>query len=312
MRVSGDLTLLDRRHLFAPRLIKASPRCPREAQSEIHDDDERQPSESDDGDPTEPPHTRSPRGEALHPAPTTLGRDESHLCEHGHDCAQDEEDEHHLMIAATIPPPAPPTTTTRWLPSVVMTTLPLPITVDDDANALLATNPFALLLGMMLDQQVPMTWAFRSPATLAERLTTDLTPDALAALGADGVEKKFREKPALHRYPGAMGKRAHALAEHIVDEYDGDTEAVWTTAEGAGELYERIRALPGFGEEKSRIFLALLAKRFDRAPEGWQEHAGPFADDKPRSAADVHDDESLQAVRAWKKEQKARGRAKAE
>jgi uncharacterized HhH-GPD family protein len=193
-----------------------------------------------------------------------------------------------------------------------MTSTPLPITGDDDADALLAENPFALLLGMMLDQQVPMEWAFRSPATLADRLVGDLSPTTLAELGPDEVEARFRDKPALHRYPGSMGKRAHKLATHIVDEYDGDTAAIWTTADDAGDLYKRIKALPGFGEEKARIFLALLAKRFDRAPDGWQEHAAPFGDENPRSAADVHDEASLRDVRAWKKAQKAKGKTKSD
>jgi uncharacterized HhH-GPD family protein len=193
-----------------------------------------------------------------------------------------------------------------------MTSAPLPITGDDAADALLAENPFALLLGMMLDQQVPMEWAFRSPATLADRIDGALTPSALAALGPDEVEARFRAKPALHRYPGSMGQRAHKLAVHIVEEYDGDTASIWTTSGDAGELYKRIRALPGFGEDKARIFLALLAKRFDAAPPGWQEHAGPFGDDNPRSAADVDSEESLSDVRAWKKAQKAKGKSKSD
>ena len=193
-----------------------------------------------------------------------------------------------------------------------MAATPLPITGDDAADSLLAENPFALLLGMMLDQQVSMEWAFRAPATLTDRMGDELTPAALIALGPDEVEALFRVKPALHRYPGSMGKRAHQLAALVVEDYDGDAAAIWTTAPDAAELYRRIRALPGFGEEKARIFLALLAKRFDAAPAGWQEHAGPFADDMPRSAADVSSEESLQDVRAWKKAQKARGKSKAD
>ena len=193
-----------------------------------------------------------------------------------------------------------------------MAATPLPITGDDAADSLLAENPFALLLGMMLDQQVSMEWAFRAPATLTDRMGDELTPTALIALGPDEVEALFRAKPALHRYPGSMGKRAHQLAALVVEDYDGDAAAIWTTAPDAAELYRRIRALPGFGEEKARIFLALLAKRFDAAPAGWQEHAGPFADDMPRSAADVSSEESLQEVRAWKKAQKARGKSKAD
>ncbi|MEL7210000.1 MAG: HhH-GPD-type base excision DNA repair protein [Actinomycetota bacterium] len=191
-----------------------------------------------------------------------------------------------------------------------MTDVPLPITGDADADALLAENPFALLLGMLLDQQVPMEWAFRSPASLADRLDGELTPSRLAEMGEDDVEAVFRQKPALHRYPGSMGKRAHALAVHVVDEYGGDTASIWAGAADAGELYRRLRDLPGFGEEKSRIFLALLAKRFDAAPTDWKDHAGPFGDDVPRSAADVDSEDTLQEVRAWKKAQKAKGKKK--
>lgn len=187
---------------------------------------------------------------------------------------------------------------------------PLPITGDSDADRLLAENPFALLLGMLLDQQVPMEWAFRGPATLRDRLDGDLTPATLAALGPEAVEERFRAKPALHRYPGSMGRRAHQLACHIVEQYDGDASAIWAAAEDADELFRRLLALPGFGEEKARIFLAVLAKRFDRAPADWRELAGPFGDDTPRSVADVADATSLSAVREWKKAQKAKGKRK--
>lgn len=187
---------------------------------------------------------------------------------------------------------------------------PLPITGDPEADRLLAENPFALLLGMLLDQQVPMEWAFRGPATLEGRLDDDLTPATLADLGSDAVEQLFRDKPALHRYPGSMGGRAHQLARHIVDDYDGDAQAIWAEANDAGDLYRRLLALPGFGEEKARIFLAVLAKRFDEAPADWREHAGPFGDETPRSVADVADAGSLGSVREWKRAQKDKGKRK--
>jgi uncharacterized HhH-GPD family protein len=190
------------------------------------------------------------------------------------------------------------------------TTVTFPVTGDPDADQLLVDDPFALLLGMLLDQQVPMEWAFRGPATLRDRLGGALDASALAAMGADAVEARFREKPALHRYPGSMGKRAHALAQHVVDDYGGDAARIWTTTSDAGEVYARLRALPGFGEDKAKIFLAVLGKRFDVAPPGWERYAAPFSDGKPRSVADVDSDTALQRVRAFKQEQKRQGKGK--
>jgi len=190
---------------------------------------------------------------------------------------------------------------------------PFPVTGDDEADRLLAEDPMALTLGMLLDQQVPMEWAFASPARLRQRLGTDrIDPAALAAMGPDAVAALFSEKPALHRFPGSMGKRAHALAQHLVDEHHGDAADVWEGAADAEDLWKRVNALPGFGEEKSRIFIALLAKRFGRAPAGWEAYAGPFADDTPRSVADIGSEEALLDVRAWKKAQKAKGKSKAD
>ena len=186
----------------------------------------------------------------------------------------------------------------------------LPITGDPDDDQLLVDDPLALVLGMLLDQQVPMEWAFRSPARLRERLGGHLDAAEIAAMGPDAVAAMFAEKPALHRYPGSMGKRAQALCQHLVDHHDGRAADGWEAATDAADLDARIRALPGFGEDKSRIFMALLGKRFGRAPEGWEAYAGPFADDQPRSVADVDSAESLLDVRAFKKAQKAQGRKK--
>ncbi len=185
----------------------------------------------------------------------------------------------------------------------------IPVTGDEAADRLLVENPFALLLGMMLDQQVPMEWAFRGPYTLSGRLG-GLDPVAIAAMTPDDVEAAFKAKPALHRFPGSMGKRAHALAQAIVDEYGGDTTKLWTDASSGAELYERLRALPGFGEEKSKIFLALLAKRLGVRPDGWETAAKPYSDDTPRSVADIDSPETLARVRDWKRAQKAKGKGK--
>jgi uncharacterized HhH-GPD family protein len=188
----------------------------------------------------------------------------------------------------------------------------LPITGDADADRLLATDPLALLIGMLLDQQVPMEWAFRGPATLRRRLGESLDAGAIAAMSEDDVVACFVEKPAVHRYPAAMAKRVHALCTHLVDEYGGDAGAVWARVATGDELLARLRALPGFGEEKSKIFLALLAKRFGVRPAGWEAAAAPFSDDVPRSVADIDSAESLARVREWKKAQKARGKSKAD
>lgn len=185
----------------------------------------------------------------------------------------------------------------------------VPVTGDPAADALLVENPFALLLGMLLDQQVPMEWAFRGPYTLNERLG-GLDPTAIAVMTPDAVEAAFKAKPAVHRFPGSMGKRAHALAQAIVDDYDGDTAKIWAGASSGAELYERLRALPGFGEEKSKIFIALLAKRLGVTPPGWEDAAKPYSDSTPRSVADIDSPETLARVRDWKRSQKAKGKTK--
>ncbi len=186
----------------------------------------------------------------------------------------------------------------------------LPITGDPADDQLLVEDPLALMLGMLLDQQVPMEWAFRSPARLRERLGGRLDAAEIAAMGPDAVAAVFADKPALHRFPSSMGKRAQALCQHLVDHHGGDAADVWEGAADAADLDARVRALPGFGDDKARIFIALLAKRFDRAPAGWEAFAGPFADEQPRSVADVGSEADLLDVRAWKKAQKAQGRKK--
>jgi len=178
------------------------------------------------------------------------------------------------------------------------------ITGDDDADRFLNSDGFALLVGMLFDQQVPMEWAFRGPSTLRARFG-HLDPVRIAAMTEDDVVAVARDKPAVHRFPVAMGRRLHALAVVITEEYGGRAETLWTTATTGDELYRRLRQLPGYGDEKARIFLALLAKRFAVRPPGWEAAAGVFADATPRSVADCTDGETLAAVRRWKTAQKA-------
>jgi uncharacterized HhH-GPD family protein len=193
-----------------------------------------------------------------------------------------------------------------------VTTGTIPITGDTDADRLLVENPLALLIGMLLDQQVPMGWAFRGPFTLRERLGGSLDAETIAAMGPDKIEATFRDKPAMHRYPGSMGKRTHALCAYVVEHYDGDAAAIWRDAPSGEEVYRRLRELPGYGEEKSKIFLAILGKRLGLGPPGWEEAAAPFSDSTPRSVADVDSAESLERVREFKKARKAQKRGKAD
>ena len=188
----------------------------------------------------------------------------------------------------------------------------LAVTGDPDADALLNTDSLALVVGMLLDQQVPMEWAFRAPTVLKERLGERFAPPAIAAMDAEDLVAVFCAKPALHRYPAVMARRLHALCVHLVEHHEGVASNVWEGVASGDELYERIRALPGFGDEKARIFLALLAKRLDLRPVGWEERAGPFADDKPRSVADISSRAAFAQVREWKKAQRAMGKGKAD
>ena len=178
------------------------------------------------------------------------------------------------------------------------------ITGDTAADKLLNSNGNALLLGMLLDQQVPMEWAFQGPATLKSRLG-HLDPDKIAAMDLDQFVSLCCEKPAIHRFPGSMGKRVHQVCTVLTDDYEADATNLWRDTDSAREIYRRLKALPGFGDEKSKIFVAILAKTQGVAPNDWREAAGKFGDDEPRSVADVHDEVSLGKVREWKKAQKA-------
>lgn len=188
----------------------------------------------------------------------------------------------------------------------------LAVTGNVDADRLLNADPLALLLGMLLDQQIPLSWAFMGPHRLAERLGNSLDAHDISELDPEAFASLVSQKPALHRFPTSMAKRIQALCRHLVDNYDGNAGAVWGEAATGEELFRRLRALPGYGDEKARILMAVLAKRFGVRPEGWQGLAAPFSDEQPRSAADIDGPEALERVRAWKKAQKARGKRKDE
>jgi uncharacterized HhH-GPD family protein len=190
------------------------------------------------------------------------------------------------------------------------TTATLAVTGDPEADRLLVEDPLALVIGMLLDQQVPMEWAFRGPARLKERLGGTLDCNAIAAMSEDDVVAVFQAKPALHRFPASMGKRTYALCRYLADEYGGDAAKVWTGAASGADLLTRVEALPGYGEEKAKILVALLAKRFGVRPKGWEQASAPFSDATPRSVADIDSAEALEQVRAWKKAQKAAGKSK--
>ncbi|WP_031003333.1 HhH-GPD-type base excision DNA repair protein [Streptomyces sp. NRRL F-5727] len=180
-----------------------------------------------------------------------------------------------------------------------------------DADALLGRSPLAALVGMLLDQQVPMEWAFSGPHTIAVRLgREDLDAHEIAAADPEAFAALLSEKPAVHRYPGSMAQRIQQLCGYLVEEYDGDAEAVWRTAATGKELLARLQDLPGFGKQKAQIFLALLGKQYGVHPEGWREAAGPYGEEGAhRSAADITGPESLAKVRAHKQEMKAAARA---
>ncbi len=187
----------------------------------------------------------------------------------------------------------------------------LSVTGNADADELLNTDPLALLLGMLLDQQVPMEWAFVGPYLLKERMG-DLDAARIAGMDPDEFFTIAKGPRAIHRFPGSMAKRVQAVCQVIVDEYGGDAENIWRDVATGDELRKRLLALPGFGEEKTRIFIALLGKRMGVQPSGWREAAGPFGDDTPRSVADIDSPETLASVRTWKQARKKEGKTKAD
>ncbi|WP_193607135.1 HhH-GPD-type base excision DNA repair protein [Nocardioides lijunqiniae] len=184
------------------------------------------------------------------------------------------------------------------------------ITGDDAADQVLTESSFALLVGMMLDQQYPMEHAFRGPAKVLERFGS-IEPEAIATADPEEFAALCATPPAVHRFPGSMAARMQELAALVVERYDGRTERLWTEAADGKDLLKRVMELPGFGKQKARIFTALLAKQLDVRPDGWEQAVGDYALEGHRSVADVVDGDSLQKVRDHKKQQKAAAKAAA-
>jgi uncharacterized HhH-GPD family protein len=182
-----------------------------------------------------------------------------------------------------------------------MATTSITITGDGSADRLLSTKPLALLVGMVLDQQVPLEWAFRAPLELKARLRGPFTAAYIASMDPDELAALFSAKPALHRYPGSMAARVQALCQVIVDDFKGRPAAIWTTARSGDELVTRLVGLPGFGPQKARIFLALLGKQAGLELEGWRQASAPYGEPGSfASVADVVDADTLAKVRLTK------------
>ncbi len=182
------------------------------------------------------------------------------------------------------------------------------ITQDDHADQVLSDSSFALLIGMMLDQQYPMEHAFRGPAKVLDRFGS-FEPAAIATADPEEFAALCATPPAIHRFPGSMAARLQEVARIVEQDYGGDASRIWTEASDARELMKRVQALPGFGKQKAQIFVALLAKQLGVRPDGWEQQVGAYSDDGFRSVADVVDAESLQKVRDHKKQMKAAAKA---
>jgi uncharacterized HhH-GPD family protein len=178
--------------------------------------------------------------------------------------------------------------------------MPIVWTQDPAANELLETDPLALLIGMVLDQQVKMEKAFRGPYDLKQRLGR-LHVREIASMDPEKLDKVFRDRPALHRFPGNMARRVQAMCAAIVNDYGSDAGSVWRDARTGEELSERISGLPGFGEMKTRIMVSILAKKFGVKPPGWEKYAATW-----HSVADVESEESMAHAREVKREMKSR------
>ena len=185
----------------------------------------------------------------------------------------------------------------------------LSLSQNADADALLSRDPLALMVGMVLDQQIPLEKAFSSPYVLTQRLGHDLDAREIAEYDPEALKELFSTPPALHRFPGSMAGRVQELCRALVETYDGDAAKVWDTKD-AGELLRRLKALPGFGEQKARIFMALLGKQLKVRPRGWREVCAPYGEDGSRiSVADITNGDTLLAVRAYKQQMKAAAKA---
>ncbi|MEM9467407.1 MAG: HhH-GPD-type base excision DNA repair protein [Actinomycetota bacterium] len=186
------------------------------------------------------------------------------------------------------------------------------ITGEPEFDDLVNTDPLALLIGMLLDQQIAIELAFRGPARLRERLEGRFDAATIAGWDPDEFAGICTQKPALHRFPGSMATRIQELCAHVVETYDGDAGRIWKRRRSAETVAANLAAVPGYGDEKVRILIAVLAKRFGVRPPGWEAASAPFGDDRPRSVADMGSAEERSAVREWKKAQKAAGRSKAD
>jgi uncharacterized HhH-GPD family protein len=182
---------------------------------------------------------------------------------------------------------------------------------DAEADRLLAADPLALLVGMLLDQQIPLERAFVAPYRLAQRLGVErLDATMIAEYDPEALSAIFAAPPALHRFPGSMAARVQTLCAVVRDEYAGDGAAVWSTVASGAELVKRLKALPGFGPQKAQIFVALLGKQYGVHPQGWREAAGGYGEEGSyRSVADITDETSLLRVRDYKKQMKAAAKA---
>jgi len=185
----------------------------------------------------------------------------------------------------------------------------LAVTGEPEADELLRRDPLALLIGMLLDQQMPIERAFVAPYRLQERTGHPLDAHHIADLAPDDLAAVFRQPPALHRYWGSMSQRTQTLCRFVVDTYDGDAGAIWRDVDSGAELFRRVRELPGYGEQKAKIFVAMLAKRFAIRPDGWEKATTPYSDNQPRSVADIDSPDALLQVRAFKKSMKEKAKA---
>ncbi len=182
---------------------------------------------------------------------------------------------------------------------------------DRAADELLSRDPLALLIGMVLDQQIPLEWAFKGPYNLKERLGGRLDAAEIASMDPNELAKVFGRPPALHRFPASNAKRVHELCRVVVEQYDGQADEVWRSAGDGAELLARVKALPGFGDQKSRIFVALLGKQLGVRPPEWEQAAGEYGrPDSFMSVADIDGPESLAKVRRYKQEKRAAAKAR--
>ncbi|HWE65774.1 MAG TPA: HhH-GPD-type base excision DNA repair protein [Acidimicrobiales bacterium] len=193
-----------------------------------------------------------------------------------------------------------------------MAKVALHLTGDKEADAVISRDPLALLLGMVLDQQVTMEKAFSSPAELQRRLGGTLNAAAIAAMDPEKLIEVFKERPALHRFPGSMAGRVQGVCAIVAEEYGGKADAIWKGLPDGKTLIKRLTALPGFGEQKARIFAALLGKQLGVQPEGWRAATAPFGKEGSfMSVADITDAETLGKVRTHKQAMKAKAKASA-